>query len=56
MRLARGRIDAVQNLGDDWAFVVRWGSATGPGGTVRIQRLWLRRVCEDRWTVRVLGS
>ena len=48
-RVACGRIEAMQNLGDDWAFLIAWQRFSR-------QRLRVRRRPDDRWTLQVLAE
>lgn len=52
-RLATGNIEAMQCVGDVWAFLIRWDDADGrPTG--RCQRVRIRPGGAMRWHVEVL--
>ncbi|MHC5004274.1 MAG: hypothetical protein ACYTJ0_14260 [Planctomycetota bacterium] len=49
-RLAAGRIEALQSLGDTWGLLVLWQRDALPSHR---QRLRLHRVEDDRWRVEI---
>jgi hypothetical protein len=51
-RLAVGTFDAVQNIGDRWAFLVRWWDEPVSTPIGRAQQLLLAPATDEAWTVR----
>ncbi|MHC4989784.1 MAG: hypothetical protein ACYTGC_02295 [Planctomycetota bacterium] len=52
-RLAWGRIEALQNVGETWGLLVQWKTLDGK---TRPQRLCVRHVDGDQWRVTVLTT
>jgi hypothetical protein len=58
VRVAEGLFEAVQSVGDAWAFVIRWDSRATPDGIRRLRRQTLRVHAdgEGAWTVVCRGA